>query len=73
MKVLAKIVLGVVGFVLVALFTLVVTGVAVGTANAWILEAPFSAGWSAVWDRWWQSLAWAWIFAGSGGVAVNSR
>lgn len=37
-------------------------GLAVGSANAWILQGTFSDGWHAVWDRWVQSLGWSLIF-----------
>lgn len=60
-----------VALVVSVLLTLVMTGIAIGAGNAWILEAPFSIGWDAVWDRWLQAWGWSWLFLGSGGLVIG--
>lgn len=41
-----------------AVFALLVAGVVLGSANAWIMQEPFSDAWHAVWDRWFITLLW---------------
>lgn len=58
-------VLAVVGFFLLFLLW---TGVAIGSANAWILQGTFSDGWSAVWDRWLIAIGWTTLFTSIFGI-----
>lgn len=59
---LLRVVVGVIFFTLFGLVLMCWIGLAIGTANAWILEGTFSDGWSAVWDRWVPALGWSVIF-----------
>lgn len=61
---LAILVVLVIGAALVTLWG----GVAVGAANAWIMQGTFGEAWSAYWDRWYIGLGWAILFMGGFGA-----
>lgn len=46
------------------LLWLVFFGLALGAANAWIIQGTFAAGWHAVWARWPIALLWGLLFGG---------
>lgn len=45
------------------------TALAVGAANAWIIESTFSDGWDAAWNRWPITFLWALVFSVGAGAA----
>ena len=61
--------------VLIALVLAAMTlfgGLAVGAANAWILQGTFAEAWSAYWGRWLIGLGWSVLFLGATGRAAKS-
>ena len=73
MKTFGIAVVGVFTLVGLLLLLLVWAGLAVGAANAWILESAFSDGWNAVWDRWLITFGWAFLFLGGVGGPLSVR
>lgn len=63
----------VVVLVVIGFLTLCWVGLAIGSANAWILEGTFSDGWDAVWDRWLPAVGWALIFVAGISVVSGSK
>lgn len=67
------------GFILVLLaialgigLFLVWIGLAIGSANAWIIEGTFNDGWHAVWDRWLIATGWGILFLGGLGLGSGA-
>lgn len=48
-------------------------GLAVGAANAWIMQGTFGDAWVAWWDRWYISAGWMILFMGGISAASNKN
>ena len=61
----------IVSILIAAVILVILTGLAVGAANAWILQGTFWDGWHAALDRPLIALGWAILFGGGAGALAS--
>lgn len=52
-------------FVIAIALAMTWSALAIGAANAWVLNAQFSDGWHAAWGKPWVLLGWSLLFMGT--------
>jgi len=69
-----KIIIGFITFLLLMVvfffMTVAISGLAIGSANSWILNGNFSDAWSMVWEKKFVVFGWAMLFFSA--IAITS-